>query len=379
MRDVCEALQYMHELEDGEGPLDLIHRDLSPDNVILSTSGAAKLIDFGAARATARTPPARVFVGKYRYAAPERIRQQGEDARSDVYSAGVVLYECLTGVRPFEGPDAEVIQAIVSSRCCDPRIQVPSLPDSVADLVCKATAGNPADRFASARELGTALAHCLAELKASSKERDVTLALTAVLEEVPAAAPAAREPPEADAVPEAIEAQSSLPTARLDIEDALCEVEILEASGPIRKPVEAVNDDDTVPVRLLPEPAEAVPVASSLAELNSEAVHGATPTVSIFDRGGERRLVAPSDDSTASEEESSIQRAVDLFDRGLELRAQGRYGEALDAWERALSLAPENQVYQSNVRRLREQLHQLRTEGDELAADTQRYDLEDAG
>ena len=103
MIDVCEALQEVHELCDGNGTLGLIHRDLSPDNVIVSTSGAAKLIDFGAARATTRTPAPSVFVGKYRYAAPERVRRTSEDRRSDLYSAGVILYECLTGGRPTTG------------------------------------------------------------------------------------------------------------------------------------------------------------------------------------------------------------------------------------------------------------------------------------
>ena len=107
---MCEALQHVHELEDGSGALGLVHRDLSPDNIIISTSGTAKLIDFGAARATARTPPNQLFVGRFRYAAPERIRHEGEDCRSDVYSAGIVLYECLTGVRPFNGSDAEVVR-----------------------------------------------------------------------------------------------------------------------------------------------------------------------------------------------------------------------------------------------------------------------------
>src|SRR6185295_1123411 len=75
MMDVCDALEYVHDAGAATGGMGLLHRDLSPDNVIVSTSGSAKLIDFGAARATARTPPTPVFVGKYRYSAPERIRQ----------------------------------------------------------------------------------------------------------------------------------------------------------------------------------------------------------------------------------------------------------------------------------------------------------------
>ena len=153
MMDVCDALEHVHEAADAHGAMGLVHRDLSPDNIIVSTSGSAKLIDFGAARATARTPPTPVFVGKYRYAAPERIRQVSEDRRSDVYSAGVILYECITGKRPFDGTDAEVIQAaLASSRGCDPRARVPDVPARLAEVVLRATAPNPDDRFASARD-----------------------------------------------------------------------------------------------------------------------------------------------------------------------------------------------------------------------------------
>ena len=164
------------------GELGLIHRDLSPDNIIISTSGTAKLIDFGAARATARTPPNQLFVGRFRYAAPERIRQEGEDCRSDIYSAGIVLYECLTGVRPFNGSDAEVVKAVTASRGCDPRAKVPSLPGNIAELVKKATAYDPRERFSSARQFGAAIARALLQIGASSKERDVTAALSALLE-----------------------------------------------------------------------------------------------------------------------------------------------------------------------------------------------------
>jgi len=182
-RDICEALQYMHDLEDANGTMGLIHRDLSPDNIILSASGTAKLIDFGAARATARMPPSTVFIGRFRYAAPERIRRVGEDHRSDLYSLGVILYECVAGARPFEGSDNDVIRAVTGSVACDPRTKAPDVPANVAEVVKKATASDPAQRFASAQAMGTALARCLAALKATNKEREVRSALAPVLEE----------------------------------------------------------------------------------------------------------------------------------------------------------------------------------------------------
>ena len=340
LRDVCEALQHMHDLADSNGPLGLLHRDLSPDNVILSTSGTAKLIDFGAARATARTPSDQLFVGKYRYAAPERIRHEGEDFRSDVYSAGVILYECLVGKRPFEGSDADVIQAATSALSCDPLLRVPTLPASVGALVRRATAQNPDHRFASARDLGAALAVCLSELGASSKERDVTAALSALLEPISGAAPPAPPRPDPEAVPEAIEGSS------WGSGIALNEMEIIEASGPlpVMAPQPRPVEDETRRVSL-PVPAEAF----APSPLRGSAERRGTSVV------GWRMASA-----LTPEAHAELEPAVYLFDRGIKLRAEGRYGEALDAWEKALALAPENRLYQSHLRLLRAQLSALR-------------------
>jgi serine/threonine-protein kinase len=153
LAEVCEALHHIHELRDGMGPLGLVHRDISPDNVIISSGGMTKLLDFGAARATNRTPPNPNFVGKYRYAAPERIRYLREDLRSDVFSAGVVLYECLANARPFEGNDAEVIDAIATGRARDLRERAADLPEAVLAIVGRAMAFEPAARYQSAREM----------------------------------------------------------------------------------------------------------------------------------------------------------------------------------------------------------------------------------
>ena len=353
MMDVCDALEHVHAAADGRGALGLVHRDISPDNVIISTSGSAKLIDFGAARATARTPPTPVFVGKYRYAAPERIRKAGEDCRSDVYSAGVILYECLAGKRPFDGTDAEVIDAVLAGSGCDPRARVPAIPTRLAEVVVKATAQDPADRFASARELRAALAVCLEESGGASKERDVTAALAELLE-MPAAPNATvsfASAPDAEAVPQPIGGAGEDERTSSDAEIALCEVEILEASGPIRKLAE-----------LPPSPARGVPPALA------RGAAPQSPPVSIFSApaaaaGAEVRGWRTASQARSPEvERSTRERAVALFDRGLELRRGGRYGEALDAWEKALALAPDNRIYQANVQRLRVELGRLRAE-----------------
>ncbi|HVV48394.1 MAG TPA: serine/threonine-protein kinase, partial [Polyangia bacterium] len=229
MIDVCEALHEVHELADRHGPLGLVHRDLSPDNVIVSTSGAAKLIDFGAARATARTPVPAVFVGKYRYAAPERIRRAAEDRRADIYSAGVILYECLTGARPYDGRDADIVERLEAAEVYDPRARVPSLPAPLAEAVMRAMAHDPAERFATARQLREALGRCLDALGPSNKEHEVTASLAALLAPAAESAPVLVAPLE-PGVPEAIELTAE-PSSGVDL--ALCEVEIIEASGPI--------------------------------------------------------------------------------------------------------------------------------------------------
>jgi serine/threonine protein kinase len=336
VRDVCEALQHVHELEDASGPLGLVHRDLSPDNIIISTSGTAKLIDFGAARATARTPPNHLFVGRFRYAAPERVRHEGEDGRSDVYSAGIVLYECLTGARPFQGSDAEVVKAVTAAQGCDPREKVPTLPANIAELVKKATANDPRDRFSSARQLGSAIARALLQIGAASKEREVTGALSELLQ----AEADLLSTGEREAIPQLVGAGSEPDTDEML---ALSEMEMLEASGPIRKTDVPMPIPDAQTERIsLPLPPEAFrpstgtpsPIASTAANM-SDAVRNA---------------------AAAGSDRNPLERAVVMFDLGIALRAQHRYAEALEAWEQALELAPDNLVYQANVKRLRAQL-----------------------
>ena len=354
LADICDALEHVHEAADACGPLGLVHRDISPDNIIISTSGSAKLIDFGTARSTARTPFTRQFIGKYRYSAPERARKVSEDRRSDIWSAGVIMYECLTGKRPFEGTDQEVVNAVLASRGCDPRGLVPSIPASVAAVVVKATAQNPDDRFQTARAMREALIACLREVGTGGREREVTAALADLLEAPHAPDRTLSFVPPPEAVPEPIGAEVEEKTSTDAI--ALCEVEILDASGPIRN-LDEPPPPVVAPLRAsLPRSPPPIPPAAQVAPPVSIFAPPAAPSGTAV-RGWRTR---PSHARSPEEERSARERAVELFDRGVELRIGGHYGEALDAWERALALAPDNRVYQSNVARLRGELDRLR-------------------
>jgi serine/threonine-protein kinase len=108
-REVCRALSYAHGLRDAKGkPLGLVHRDVSPSNIMLGTTGSVKLLDFGIAKAlsSAELTDAGMIKGKPWYMAPERFAGEPADQKSDIYSVGVVLYEAITARRLFQGEGA---------------------------------------------------------------------------------------------------------------------------------------------------------------------------------------------------------------------------------------------------------------------------------
>ncbi|NVB85471.1 MAG: serine/threonine protein kinase [Kofleriaceae bacterium] len=157
----ASALEHAHTRESTHGPLELVHRDVSPSNILVSYEGAIKLVDFGIARATSRvsakTRPG-IRKGKTPYLSPEQCRGHAIDRRSDLFSLGTVLYELATGTRPFRGnSDFEVMEAIVDAKPAPPSTLVPTLPARLDDIVIKLLARAPAVRFQSAAELLEAL------------------------------------------------------------------------------------------------------------------------------------------------------------------------------------------------------------------------------
>ena|GEM_PF-594627 len=157
----CEALYYAHTRADLDGrPMGIVHRDVSPQNIIVAFSGSVKLVDFGIAKAATKIAHTRagVLKGKYAYMSPEQIKGEEIDARSDLFSVGIVLYELLCGKRPFEKDNSiQTLKAIVQEAHVDPRVINPQIPDGLADIINKALSKNREVRYGSAQEVQIAL------------------------------------------------------------------------------------------------------------------------------------------------------------------------------------------------------------------------------
>jgi serine/threonine protein kinase len=149
----CAALHHAHELCDSSGWVGLLHRDVNPDNVMVTPLGAVKVIDFGSAQLACGPTPAWALGGETAYMAPERFRGLLEDRRSDIYSLGVVLYEQATGQRPYDGDEISMVARIIEGHPVDPREITPDLPHDLARIILKAMAAKPDDRYPTAELL----------------------------------------------------------------------------------------------------------------------------------------------------------------------------------------------------------------------------------
>src|SRR3984957_16940407 len=157
--EAAKGLHYAHEKRDEAGqPLDIVHRDVSPQNILLSYEGAVKIADFGIASARLFAEEQGVLKGKFGYMSPEQARGESVDRRSDLYALGVILWEILAG-RPIHGGlGGEPLLDIVRSGIVEPPSSyAPDVPPELEALVLRALSAARDERFPTGRELAAAL------------------------------------------------------------------------------------------------------------------------------------------------------------------------------------------------------------------------------
>ncbi|MBN2719189.1 MAG: serine/threonine protein kinase, partial [Deltaproteobacteria bacterium] len=163
--EVCRGLSYAHGLKDRDGKsFNIVHRDVSPPNILISKQGEVKIVDFGLAKATSQleTTDPGVVKGKYAYLSPEAATGNPVDSRMDIFCCGIVLFELLTGQRLFLGESD--IQTIKNVRAAEvPSLQQlnPSIPPELEHIVRTALAKDPVHRFQTCDDFAESLANFL--------------------------------------------------------------------------------------------------------------------------------------------------------------------------------------------------------------------------
>jgi len=197
--EVCAGLDHAHKQTDPSGrPLGIIHRDVSPQNILVSYDGAVKLVDFGIAKAadTAVVTRSGVLKGKYAYMSPEQAAGRPLDHRTDVFALGVVVYELLTGARLFKrDSDRATLAAVAACEVEPPSAREPRVPADLSALVMRALERDPTQRYQEARAFGEALEGWLHAHHLPAASTHLTAYLRHLFPEPLAIAPTPTAPP----------------------------------------------------------------------------------------------------------------------------------------------------------------------------------------
>lgn len=164
---LCGGLHFAHQFTDTDGrPLNLVHRDVNPANIIITFGGEVKIIDFGVAKSTASVQTLTGMIkGKVAYMPPEQLLGRDVDHRADIFSAGVVLWEMLTGRRLFlRNNDAATLYAIMNESIPPPSAMRKDVPPQLDRIVARAVARSPSERFDTAEQMAGALDDFMAHL-----------------------------------------------------------------------------------------------------------------------------------------------------------------------------------------------------------------------
>ncbi len=177
--NACAGLHAAHELRDAKGQLiGLVHRDVSPQNILVTYDGVSKVVDFGVAKATAMGGGATVagqLKGKVSYMAPEQVRGEAIDRRVDIFAMGIVLYALTTGKHPFRREsEAATMYTIASDEVVvSPRKFLPDYPATLEAVLLKALAKDAKQRYATAIDFQRALDQCLPPSERANTDEDI--------------------------------------------------------------------------------------------------------------------------------------------------------------------------------------------------------------
>ena len=357
--EVCAALEYLHSYVDGDGwHLGLIHGDVSPENIMVSFNGTVKLVDFGVARvsrvaenatqstgtADSASAPAnenrgKLVIGKPWYMAPEQILGGSVDHLSDLYSVGVVLYECLTGYRPYTGDvESDVLARVLEGKPAPPQEIARGLSEPLAWTALRAMARDPDHRFSSATDLAAALRARLREVDAGALSRPLDGYMASLFGEPDTLASAVMR-----TISERTSRNSDLPTAPC----APSVVAAAIANAQSVKPPPKISDLPPAAERSGAFPVQHAPVSADIFARSSRR-----EVAPVFG-GAAIPQVAPIGGRSRSHQEREAARQ---FEDGLACVADKDFSGARDAWLRAIELDPRERRYQINLRKLEERL-----------------------
>ncbi|MFP4474616.1 MAG: protein kinase domain-containing protein [Desulfatibacillaceae bacterium] len=164
---MCAGLDYAHNLRDYKGEnLCIIHRDISPPNVFLTYDGEVKIVDFGVAKAASQNTQTQMGLikGKLAYMSPEQAGGESIDHRSDIFAIGAVLYELVTGMRMFQGETMQVLAKVRVAEFEPAENVVDGLPEKLCDVLRKALARRPEDRYQSCGDMLSDIEECIYEM-----------------------------------------------------------------------------------------------------------------------------------------------------------------------------------------------------------------------
>ena len=174
MSRICAGLDYSHNLKDLQGkPLNIIHRDINPQNILITYEGQIKIIDFGIAKAASHNTQTRenLIKGKLAYMSPEQANGKTIDHRSDIFSTGIILYELLAEKRMFTGETMHVLSLVREAQYDPPEEVIPDLPAKLNSILHRALEKAPEDRYQSAGEMLADIEDFLAELSLRPNNR----------------------------------------------------------------------------------------------------------------------------------------------------------------------------------------------------------------